>query len=145
MRFTATIHQAKKTATGIHVPDEVVEALGSSKRPAVLVTLAGHTYRSTIARMGGQYALPVSAEIRGITGVAGGDEVEVDVELDTAPRVVEVPDDLAAALASHPAAHAAFGSLSYSRQRGIVLPIGDAKTPETRERRIAKAVTTLTG
>ncbi|HMG42321.1 MAG TPA: YdeI/OmpD-associated family protein [Acidimicrobiales bacterium] len=143
MKFTATIHLAKKTATGIPVPEEVVEGLGSSRRPAVAVTFAGHTYRSTIARMGDQYLLPVSAEIRAITGVAAGDEVEVEVELDTAPREVTVPDDLAAALADDPGARAAFEALSYSRKRGLVEPIEAAKAPETRERRVAKVLTTL--
>jgi hypothetical protein len=82
MRFHTTLLQSGKTATGLQIPPEVVEEIGSGKRPAVRVTLRGHTYRSTIAPMGGVYMLPVSAEIRGITGVAGGDQVDVELEQD---------------------------------------------------------------
>lgn len=99
MRFRTTVILAGKTATGIEVPTEIVEALGSGKRPAVSVTINGHTYRSTVAPMGGKFLLPVSAEQRGHTGVSAGEEIEVDVELDTEPRVVTVPADFAAALA----------------------------------------------
>src|SRR3954453_10674283 len=98
MRFHATLMQSGKTATGIRVPPDVVERLGSGKRPAVRVTICGYTYRSTIAPMGGAFMLPVSAEIRGITGVAAGDDVDVEVDLDTEPREVSVPADFARAL-----------------------------------------------
>src|SRR3954465_2824493 len=104
MRFTTTIKSAGKTATGIEVPPEVVEALGSTKRPPVLVTMNGQTYRSTVAVMGGVYMVGVTAENRKLTGVAAGDEVEVTLELDDKPREVEVPKDLAAALRKDPAA-----------------------------------------
>src|SRR5215208_5535273 len=102
MRFRTTIVQSGKTATGIEVPDEVMEALGSGKRPAVKVTLNGYSYRSTAATVGGRSMVGLSAEHRAGAGVAGGDEVEVDLELDTAPREVAVPDDLAAALDAEP-------------------------------------------
>lgn len=98
MRFDATIRLAGKSATGIPVPDAVVAHLGSGKRPAVVVTLNGFSYRSTVASMRGEFMLPLSAERREAAGVAAGDGVEVELELDTAPRVVEVPVDLAAAL-----------------------------------------------
>ena len=98
MRFRADLLQSGKTATGIRVPTQVVAQLGSGKRPAVRVTLRGSTYRSTIAPMGGQFMLPVSAEIRRMTGVAAGDEVDVEVELDTEPREVTMPADFAEAL-----------------------------------------------
>ena len=98
MRFDATILLAGKSATGIPVPDAVVAQLGSGKRPAVVVTINGFSYRSTVASMRGEFMLPLSAERREAAGVAAGDEVEVELELDTAPRVVEVPVDLAAAL-----------------------------------------------
>jgi hypothetical protein len=104
MRFQTTLLQSGKTATGLQVPPEVVERLGSGKWPAVSVTLRGQTYRSTIAPMGGVYMLPVSAEIRRITGIGGGDAVDVEVELDTAPREVSIPPDFAAALDAEPEA-----------------------------------------
>src|SRR3954464_12580629 len=102
MRFRTTLQLDGKTATGLLVPPEVVAGLGESRKPAVTVTLNGFTYRSTIASRGGRYLLPVSADIRKQSGVAAGDEVEVDVELDTAPREITVPDDLAERLAAEP-------------------------------------------
>ncbi len=143
MKFTATIQQEGKTATGIPVPPEVVEALGAGKKPPVTVTLGDHTYRSTIAVRGDQFLIALSAENRTKVGVAGGDTVEVDIALDEAPREVVVPDDLAAALATDATATAAFAALSYSKQRALVLPIEQAKTPETRQRRVDKALETL--
>ena len=143
MRFHATIKQSGKTATGIEVPAEVVEALGAGRRPAVSVTINGHTYRTTIGTMGGVSMIPVSAEQRANTGVAGGDEVDVDVELDTAPRTVDVPADLAAALGAVPEARAFFDGLSYSKQSWHVLQAEGAKTPETRARRIENSVKML--
>jgi hypothetical protein len=97
MRFRATIEQSGKTATGIRVPDDVVAGLGAGKRPSVRVTIRGHTYRSTVASMGGAFMVGVSAENRATAGVVGGDEVDVDIELDTAPREVTVPADFAKA------------------------------------------------
>ena len=143
MRFRATIELGGKTATGIRVPAEVVESLGAGQRPRVSVTINGYTYRSTVAPMGGVYMLPVSAEARGGALVAAGDEVDVDVELDTAPREVNVPTDLAAALDGDAAAKRFFEGLSYSNKQRIVLSIEGAKTAETRERRIAKALSEL--
>lgn len=143
MRFRATLELGGKTATGIRVPPEVVEGLGSGKKPAVSVTINGHTYRSTIASMGGVFMLPVSAEVRGSAGIEAGDEVDVDVTLDTAPREVSVPPDLAAALDADAGARRAFDALSYSNKRRIVMPIEDAKALETRQRRIDKAVDAL--
>lgn len=143
MRFRTTVLQGDKTATGIRIPDEIVEALGSGKRPAVTVTINGFTYRSSVATVSGSYMVGVSAENRAGAGVAGGDEVDVDIELDTAPRVVTVPDDLAAALDAVPKARATFDGLSYSLKSWHVLQIAGAKTEETRQRRIAKSVETL--
>jgi antitoxin component of MazEF toxin-antitoxin module len=140
MKFQTTILQSGKNTTGIEVPPEVVEALGSGKRPAVTVTLRGYTYRNTVAVMGGKYMLSVSAEVREKAGLAGGDEVEVELQLDSAPREVELPEDVAAALAAQPEAKRFFDSISYSQKRWFVMPIGDAKTPETRQRRIEEAV-----
>ena len=143
MRFRATILLAGKTATGIRVPAEVVAALGPSRRPAVRVTIEGHAYRSTVAPMGGEFLLPVSAEHREAAGVAAGDEVDVDLELDTEPRVLEVPADLSAALDGDAGARRRFDGLSYSKKQRFVLPVEQAKTAETRQRRIAKAVEAL--
>jgi hypothetical protein len=143
MRFRTTIVQSGKTTTGIEVPGEVMEALGSGKRPAVKVTVNGYSYRSTVASMGGKSMVSLSAEHRAGARVAGGDEVEVDLELDTAPREVTVPDDLAAALDAEPAARATFDGLSYSNRSWHVLQVTGAKTEETRERRIAKSVDAL--
>ncbi|MEO7000628.1 MAG: YdeI/OmpD-associated family protein [Ktedonobacterales bacterium] len=143
MKFHAIIQLGGKTATGIQVPDEVVAGLGSNKRPSVRVTINGYTYRSTVATMSGVFMLPVSAEVRAGAGVAAGDEVDVDIELDTEPREVDVPADFADALATDTDAKRFFEGLSYSNKRRFVLGIEDAKTAETRQRRIAKAISTL--
>jgi hypothetical protein len=143
MRFRATVELGGKTATGIEVPDDVVAGLGSHKRPAVRVTIGDYSYRSTVARMGGRFLLPVSAEVRKGAGVAAGDEVDVEVVLDDAPREVTVPDDLAAALDAVPGARARFDALSYTARKEHVRAVEEAKTAATRERRIAKAVDTL--
>jgi antitoxin component of MazEF toxin-antitoxin module len=143
MKFRTTIELGGKTATGMRVPPEVVEALGSGKRPAVRVTIGQHAYRSTVAVMGGAFMLPVSAEVRQAAGVAAGDDVEVELELDTAPREVDVPADFAAALDADAEARRFFDGLSYSNRRRFVLGIEDAKTPETRQRRIDGAVAKL--
>ena len=140
MRFRTTIEQGGKTATGIQVPEEVVQALGSGRRPAVTVTINGYRYRSTVAVLGGRYMVGVSAEHRAGAGVAGGDEVDVDIDLDTAPREVTVPADLAAALDAEPEARRTFDGLSYSNRSWHVLQVEGAKTDETRQRRIAKSV-----
>jgi hypothetical protein len=143
MRFRASIELAGKTATGFEVPAAVVAKLGSSKKPAVRVTIKGYTYRSTVATMGGRFMLPVSAEVRAAAGVAANDKVDVDVELDTAPREVTVPADFSRALTREPAAKRFFAGLSFSNKQRIVISIEAAKTPETRERRITKAVASL--
>lgn len=142
-RFSTTVELGGRTATGFEVPPEVVDALGAGKRPAVTVTVGGHTYRSTVAVMGGRYMLPLSAENRTAAGLSAGDAADVELELDTAPRVVEVPADLAAALDAEPAARAAFDALNYSNQRRHTLSVEGAKTDATRARRVAKVVETL--
>jgi hypothetical protein len=143
MRFRTTVELGGRTATGMRVPPEVVEGLGAGKKPAVLVTIGAHTYRSTIASRGGVYLLPLSAENRAAAGVAAGDDVEVTVELDTEPREVAVPDDLAAALADDDAARTEFERLPYSHQLRHVLAIDGAKTEDTRRRRVTKAIEML--
>jgi len=143
MKFRTTLLLGGKTATGVRVPPEVVASLGPSKKPAVRVTINGYTYRSTVATVSGEFMVGVSAEVREKAGVVAGDEVEVEIELDTAPREVTVPPDFAEALDADPAAQRLFDSLSYSNKRRVVLSIEEAKTPETRQRRIAKAVSNL--
>jgi hypothetical protein len=140
MRFHTVIIQSGKTATGIQVPPEIVASLGSSKKPAVMVTINGYNYRSTVATMGGAFMLPVSAEVRERAGVAGGDAVDVDVELDMEAREVTLPGDFAAALDADAEARRFFEGLSYSNRRRLVIPIEGAKSAETRQRRIEKTV-----
>jgi hypothetical protein len=125
------------------VPDEVVEALAAGKRPPVRVTINGYTYRNTIAVMGGAYMVGVSAEHRAGAGIAGGDEIDVDIELDREPRVVAVPADFAEALDRDPEARRFCDGLSYSLRQWHVLSIEGAKTAETRQRRIEKSVAML--
>ncbi|WP_421742327.1 YdeI/OmpD-associated family protein [Cellulomonas sp.] len=141
MRFRTTVELSGKSATGLPVPDEVVAAMDRGARFPVVVTINGFSYRSTVTPYRGKTMLPLSSENRTGAGVEAGQEIDVDIEYDDAPRTVEVPDDLAAALSGP--ARAAFDALSVSRQRAIVDPVGAAKTPETRERRIAKAVEEL--
>jgi Bacteriocin-protection, YdeI or OmpD-Associated/Domain of unknown function (DUF1905) len=143
MRFTATVELHGRSATGIAVPPEVVEGLGAGKRPAVTVAIGGHTYRSTIASMGGRFLLPVSAENRTAAGVAAGDEVEVDVEVDAAPRTVEVPADLAAALDADPEVRRRFDELPFTYRKEHVRSVVDAKAEATRLRRIGKVLSAL--
>jgi hypothetical protein len=145
MRFHAAVQQHGKTATGIEVPAEILASLGGGKRPKVTVTVNGYSYPSTVGSMGGLSLIPISAEVRDRAGVAAGDEVDVDIVPDSAPRVVEVPDDLAAALSREPAAREAFDQLSYTGQRRYVQLVEQAKTAETRQRRIDKAVSELAG
>jgi Bacteriocin-protection, YdeI or OmpD-Associated/Domain of unknown function (DUF1905) len=143
VRFRTELLQSSKTATGMVVPDEVMAALAAGKAPKVSVTINGFTYRSSVATVNGRPMIGVSDAVRQSTGVKGGDLIDVDVELDTAPRTVAVPDDLAAALDAEPAARATYDKLSYSLQRFWVEPIEGAKSPETRQRRIDKAIATL--
>jgi hypothetical protein len=145
MRFRTTLQLHGKTATGFVVPDDVVDALGGGNRPPVKVTIGGYTYRNTIARMGAQFMLGVAAEHRAAAGVAAGEELDVDVVLDTEPRTVQVPADLAAALDADPAVRARFDALAYTHRKEHVRAVEDAKTPATRERRIAACVAKLSG
>jgi Bacteriocin-protection, YdeI or OmpD-Associated/Domain of unknown function (DUF1905) len=143
MKFHATVELDGKTATGIRVPDEIVTALGGGNRPRVRVTLEGYSYQTTVARMRGEFKLPVSAAVREQAGVAAGDDVDVELQLDTAPRELTIPDDLAEMLEQQPHAKRAFEQLSYTSQKRHVLAIESAKTPETRQRRLGKAIDEL--
>ena len=143
MKFHAVIQLGGKTATGIQVPAEIIAALGSSKKPPVRVTLGGYSYRTTVAVLGGVFMIPVSEEVRKNAGVAAGDEVDVEIELDNEPREVSVPADFTESLDQDADARRFFDGLSYSNKRRFVMGIEEAKTPETRQRRIDKAIIML--
>lgn len=141
MRFETTLAQMGNN-TGIEVPPEVVDALGGGKRAAVVVDVNGYVYASTIGVMGGRPLIPFSADKRRATGLSGGDALTVDLTLDTAPRAVEVPDDLAAALAEAEV-RPAFDALAPSARKAHVVAVETAKAVETRARRIAAIVAKL--
>lgn len=143
MKLTTVVNAAGKTAAGIVVPDEIVEALGGGGRPKVRVTVSGYTYRSSIARMGGVYMCTVSNATRAATGLKPGQTVEFDIEIDTEAREVAAPADLHAALDAVPTAAAAFEKLSYSNQRRHVMAIEAIKSPEARARRVQRTVDEL--
>jgi len=143
MEFDATIEQHGTTATGITVPDEVLEALGGGKRPAVRVTIHGKDFSTTVGSMQGVPTIPVSAERRALVQVAAGDAVRVSIVLDSAPAELAVPDDLAAALAADPSAAEWFAGLTASQRKGFVVPIEQAKAADTRARRVDKAMDAL--
>ena len=140
MEFTAELKLAGKTATGITVPPEVVESLNAGKRVPVTVTIKKHSYRTTIAPYNGVY---MSAENREAAGVNAGEVLRIRIAVDTAPRAVDVPADLAAALAKSKAAKSFFETLSFSNQRGYVAWVEDAKKEETRNARVVKCVESL--
>ena len=143
MRFETTMLLTGNN-TGIEVPPDVIEALGAGRKPPVTVTVNGYEYRSTVAVMGGRHLIPFSSDKRAATGIQGGDHLVVDLEVDTAPRIVEVPDDLAAALDATPGARDAWDRLAPSHRKAHVTAVEGAKTDETRQRRIAAAVAKLT-
>ncbi len=145
MDFTTELLATGGTTTGFEVPDMVVTQLGGGRRPKVLVTVEGHTWRTSIASMGGRFLLGASAAVRAATGIASGQSYTVHVELDTAPRTVEVPEDLAVALAASPTATSTWAGLSYSQQRQHAEAVLAAKKPETRARRVGTIVAGLAG
>lgn len=141
--FSAELALHGKTATGVEVPESVIESLGGGRRPAVVVGFGGYSYRTTIGVMAGRYLIPVSGEHRAAAGVQAGDRLKVTLTLDEAPRDVEVPPHLAKALKASPAARRAFDALPPSGKKRHVLSVADARTDETRQRRIAKAIAEL--
>ena len=143
MRFETTMSLSGNN-TGIEVPPDVIDALGAGRKPPVVVTVNGYEYRSTVAVMGGRSLIPFSSDKRAATGIQGGDHIVVDLEVDTAPRTVEVPDDLAAAIDATPGARDAWDRLAPSHRKAHVTAVEGAKTDETRQRRIAAAVAKLT-
>lgn len=141
VKYETTMFQTGNN-TGVPVPAEVLEELGGGKRPAVVVSVNGYEYRSSVASMGGRSLISFSADKRKETGIAGGDAITVELTLDTAPRVVEVPPDLTAALAAA-GVTAAFDALAPSQRRAHATSVADAKTDETRQRRIGAILTKL--
>ena len=142
IKFKTTILQFGNN-TGIEVPEKILEQLGSSKKPLVVVSLNNYVYRSAVAKMGDKYLISLSAENRKNAKVKGGDNLEVTLDLDTAPRTVEVPLELQKALDKNKTAKANFEKLAPSRKKAIVFSISDAKTDDTRVRRIEKAIESL--
>lgn len=143
MKFKSVVFLGGKTATGIPVPADVVASFGPGKRYPVVATINGHSYRTTVVVYDGQFMIPLAAENREAAGVAAGEEIEVDLVLDTAPREVEVPDDLAAALESSAAAKEFFAKLAYTHRKEYVRWIEEAKKPETRATRVEKTLALL--
>ncbi|MBB6347732.1 hypothetical protein FHU36_004277 [Nonomuraea muscovyensis] len=142
MKFRAYVEPAEPMM-GLEVPEEVVEALGGGRRPRVTITINGHSWKSRVAIMRGRYLLGLSNANRQAAGVVTGDEVEVELEIDAEPPVVVEPADFARALDADPVARAAYDRLAYSRKREHVIAVESAKKPETRIRRIEKALATL--
>ncbi len=142
MKFRAKVIPSGN-ATAVEVPIDVVEALGSGARPLIAVTVNGHTWRSRVALMRGQCLVGISAANRAASGIGEGDIVEVSLKIDTEPRVVRAPPDLARVLKDDPEVRAAFDGLSYGLKRKHVAAIEEAKTSEVRQRRIAKLVTMM--
>ncbi len=139
--FKTAIQKAEeKNAMGIVVPEAIIEKLASGKKPKVLVTLKGYTYRSTVAVMGGRFMLPLAKEHRQKAGITDGEKLEITLELDNAAREVDVPKDLAAAL-KKAGLTKDFAALAYTHRKEHVRSIEEAKAPETRQRRIEKAIT----
>ena len=142
--FHTTLWSGGGNNVGIVVPDEIVQSLGRGKRVPVVVTIdGGFTYRNTIASMGGRFLISFSSEIRAATGRGAGDDVEVTLEIDDAPRTVDIPAALADALADDPAAAAVWATLSYSKQKAHALSVDGAKTDDTRVRRVQKVIEAL--
>jgi hypothetical protein len=139
--FKTNIKQSGNN-TGIEVPAANIAELGSSKKPGVKVTVSGYSYASTVAVMGGKFMIPLSKAHRAASGLKGGDAVEVTLELETTPRTVEVPADLARALAKAKLSKV-FEGQAPSKRKEFVRQVEEAKTAETRERRIAKIIAQL--
>jgi hypothetical protein len=142
MKFRAVV-EPPEPMRGLEVPPEVIDALGGGKRPPVTITVNGHTWQSRVAIMRGRYLLGLSNANRQAAGVATGDEAEVELELDTGPRVLTEPEDFARALDADPAVRAAYDQLAPSHKREHLLAVESATKPETRARRIASAVAKL--
>ncbi|WP_460497571.1 YdeI/OmpD-associated family protein [Glycomyces tarimensis] len=143
MKFDAELRLNGKTATGVPVPDSIIEALGGGRRSKVTVSLNGHRFRTSLGTMAGQVMIPVSGVVRSAAGIEAGDRLHVEIALATEPEHVDVPEDLQAALSSEPDAHAFFDGLTASQQRGYTEWIQQAKKAETRQRRLEQTLDAL--
>lgn len=144
MKFKATILQFGNN-TGIEVSEKQLEELGGGQRPLVVVTLNNYSYRSAVGKMKGKYLISLSSEHRNNSGVKGGDILEVELKLDIEPRGVEIPKDLLSALNKNKKTMEAFQKLAPSKKKAMVNSILEAKSEETRQRRISKTVNVLEG
>lgn len=141
--FKAVIEDAYNGGAYVTVPFDVEEAFGK-KRVLVNATIAGQPYRGSLVRMGtDDHILIVLKEIREKAGVTFGDEIEVEVEEDTEPREVIVPDDVQKALSEHPEVALSFNKLAYSHRKEYMFWIESAKREETRQNRIVKMIDLL--
>jgi hypothetical protein len=143
IKFSTILFQAGKTATGIKIPDHMMEKLGGGKKPLVKVTINGFTYRSAVAVMGGVFMVGVNAENREGAKIKGGDKIDVTIELDTDERTVEIPADFLKVLNENDVAKKKFDLLSNSKKKALVIPVSSGKTEETRNRNIEKAMKVL--
>jgi hypothetical protein len=143
VRLTTTL-AARGPAAAVVLDDAQVAAIGEgAKRFPVRATINGYSFRTTVTRMRGEFLLGLNREVRESAGAEAGDTVEVAIELDTAPREVEVPEALAAALADDAAARATFDALSFTHRKEYARWVAEAKRAETRDRRVAKALEEL--
>lgn len=140
LKFSTALLTAGKTATGIKIPDDIIEKLGGGKKPLVKITINNFTYRSAVAVMGGAYMVGVNAENREGAKIKGGDKIDVTIELDTEERVLEVPAEFQKQLNKNAKARKMFETLSNSKKKALIFPIANAKTDETRNRNIDKAL-----
>ena len=143
MRWTGELGKGGGNTAGFVIPDDVVDALGGGRRPKVTVTIDGYAWRSSIANMGGQFMLGVSQAHRAASGLTPGETYAVDLELDTAPRTVDLPDDLARAIDAQTGARARWDALAFTHQREQVDLVEGARKPETRTRRIERCLAML--
>ena len=143
MKFTSNLMSGEKDTAGIVVPPEVIEQLGGGKHPKVVVTLNGFTYRSSVAKMGDLFLIPASKARRAEGKLEVDVPYEIEIEIDTAPREVEIPAELAAIFETDETAKAAWDAMSYSKQLQTVIPILNAKKPETRQRNVDKVIAQL--
>ena len=145
MHLRLELERTGANTAGFRIADKVVEELGGGRRPKVVVTVGPHTWRSSIANMGGEFWLGVSKENREAAGVTAGETLDLELALDTAARTVDVPDDLAAELARDPAVRTAWAGWSFTRRKEAARQLTEARKPETRERRLLKVLAELRG
>lgn len=143
MKFKTKILQTGNN-TGIEVSEKILEKLGGGKKPLVIVTINNYTYKSAVGKMGNKFMISLSADNRTKAGVVGGETVEINLELDTEPRTIEIPADLKKELNKNKPAKANFEKLAPGKKKAIIVSLLDAKTEETRKRRIEKAIESLT-